>query len=382
MTLKTFFLIDQLGGGGAEKSFKIVSEELARRDPDAITLVIVENRKAYDLAPHLHTVTLVESLNARTAPLALKRYVSLLRRERPALQISTNSKGQLFSFAARLFTGTPTVATTQVDLVAHYHDRPRLLKSLLWSMRAADGYSFISRGIYENLKEHLPERPRFFVPNPIDLEEIDGLKEEPLPEEYASIFAKPVVIHVGRLTEQKSQHTLLEAFAQVEHDGNLVILGSGDREAELKQLVAQRGISDRVFFLGFQRNPFRFLRQADLFVLSSAWEGFGNVIVEAMACGLPILSVDCPSGPREILAPETPPLPNTATSIEQTSNGVLSPLGDANLLAQAMNRLMADPELRQHYSQRSLIRAADYSREKVASAYHDMIVQMTQETKA
>ncbi len=142
----------------------------------------------------------------------------------------------------------------------------------------------------------------------------------------------PVILGVGRLTKQKDFPTLLRAFSLVRQvrPARLIILGEGEERPQLEQLAQKLGIQDDVYMPGFVDNPFAFMARASVFVLSSAWEGFGNVIVEALACGCPVVSTDCRSGPREIL--------------DNGRYGRLVPVGDHEALAKAILETLEDPD--------------------------------------
>jgi glycosyltransferase involved in cell wall biosynthesis len=148
----------------------------------------------------------------------------------------------------------------------------------------------------------------------------------------------PIILGVGNLKPQKDFATLIRAFARVraERPARLVILGDArgpDKDASyvaaLKGLPAQLGIEEDVSFAGFAENPYAYMSRAAVFVLSSAWEGFGNVLAEALACGCPVVSTDCPSGPAEIL--------------EHGRYGPLVPVGDDAALAAAICRVLDAP---------------------------------------
>jgi len=113
----------------------------------------------------------------------------------------------------------------------------------------------------------------------------------------------PVILGVGRLTRQKDFPSLIRAFAQIvrERPARLIILGEGNDRVILQALVAKLGLADRVDLPGYVVNPFAFMARADLFVLSSAWEGSPNVLIQALSVGCPVVATDCPEGPREIL---------------------------------------------------------------------------------
>ncbi|MGI8840035.1 MAG: glycosyltransferase, partial [Caulobacteraceae bacterium] len=135
------------------------------------------------------------------------------------------------------------------------------------------------------------------IDNPIDVAQIARLAARPLTEAPGRSF----IVTAGRLTRQKGHDLLIEAFARggATNDMDLVILGEGPLEGALRAQAGALGVGDRVRFLGFQANPWAWIARARLFVLPSRWEGFGNVVAEALACGVPALVTDCDFGPRE-----------------------------------------------------------------------------------
>ncbi|SHL76545.1 Glycosyl transferases group 1 [Paracoccus solventivorans] len=160
------------------------------------------------------------------------------------------------------------------------------------------------------------------------------------------------ILTVGNLKEVKNHPLLLRSFAQIgDAQARLMILGQGGNEGKLRALAEELGIIGRVIFAGFHADPAPFYASADLFVLSSDYEGFGNVIVEALSFGLPVVSTDCPSGPAEIL--------------DGGRFGRLVPVGDAAALARAMAAALAEP------ADQVLLkrRAADFSPEIAARSY-------------
>lgn len=177
------------------------------------------------------------------------------------------------------------------------------------------------------------------LPNVIDVDALRRAARAPI-ERPADSF----IVSVARLDEgQKDHKTLLRAYAQARERGRcraaLVLIGEGRDRHELERLAAELGIGAAVHFLGFCANPSPYIRQAELLVLSSRYEGFGMVLGEAMALGTPVLSADCPTGPRDLL--------------EDGKAGLLVPVGDVDAMARAIERLLTDTELR-----RSLVQAA------------------------
>ncbi|MCH8549099.1 MAG: glycosyltransferase [Balneolaceae bacterium] len=167
---------------------------------------------------------------------------------------------------------------------------------------------------------------------------------------------EPVIIGVGRLTRQKNFRNLIEAFHIVNRDvpSRLAIFGEGELREDLEILVTQLNLQHRVWMPGFVDNVYDYMKASDLFVLSSSWEGFGNVLVEAMACGVPVISTDCPSGPSEIL--------------ENGKWGGLAENDNVNSLAETMLRSLS-------MKQERLLnkRVSDFDVNKIANKYLDLL---------
>ncbi|MCR8746793.1 glycosyltransferase [Romboutsia lituseburensis] len=181
----------------------------------------------------------------------------------------------------------------------------KILMKLLYNR--ADQIVVVSKAIKQDLVNNFNiKRTKIeVIYNPFDCKKIERLAEEELDDKYKEIFNNDVIINVGRLTEQKGQWNLIKSFYHLKKKNSkvkLVILGSGELEDRLKELVYNLGLGKDVIFLGFQSNPFKFVSKAKIFALTSLYEGFPMCIPESMACSTAIISVDCKSGPREILA--------------------------------------------------------------------------------
>jgi glycosyltransferase involved in cell wall biosynthesis len=220
---------------------------------------------------------------------------------------------------------------------------------------AVDGLVCVSHGVAEDLARYvdLPAEKLHVIYNPVlSSGQLDKIPAKPL-HPWLEPGQPPVILGVGRLTRQKDFPTLIRAVALVANRCacTLIILGEGQERPGLERLALDLGLSDRIALPGFVGNAIGFMAQASLFVLSSAWEGFGMVLVEAMAAGTPVVSTDCPSGPREILL-----------------DGELGPLvsvSDPDALAQAMLRALDAPV----EPARLQSRAADFASDRAAERY-------------
>lgn len=165
-------------------------------------------------------------------------------------------------------------------------------------------FAGVSKGVSHSVKKRLfSGKPVEVIYNPvIDVDKRRIEEAEPIQRSNIVSSEEKLILAIGRLHPQKGFDLLLRAFSGVQHPAVLVILGEGPERARLGTIAAELGISEKVRFLGYQKNVYSFLIAADCFVLSSRWEGFGNVLVEALYCNAPVVAFDCASGPGEILA--------------------------------------------------------------------------------
>ncbi len=198
--------------------------------------------------------------------------------------------------------------------------------------------------------------------NPIDLNLCKSLATEQCYHPFFENQNTPVLLAVGSLCEQKNYSMMLEAIARVckEKPVKLIVLGEGYLRPNLEELCDELGLADVVDFIGNVKNPFAYMALANLFVLSSHFEGFPMVLLETMACGLPIVSVDCPSGPREL--------------IENGRTGILVPPGSSTLLSEGLCRALDEPKVMQKYAENAFEYVSkNFLLEHIASEYLKVI---------
>lgn len=250
---------------------------------------------------------------AGTARRSLPHLARYLRMQRPSALISGNPYVFLLAFlAAKLVRSQATiVSTVHTNLSRDLQPRPLqtrlLMRAAILAYGAADRVVAVSSGAADDVAKlaRIPRDRIRVIYNPIVTPQLLDVAHQSVPCDIIDTLSTPVIIAAGRLTRQKDFATLIRAFAIVRRlrtDARLVILGEGEEREDLERLVRKLDLLSSVRFPGFVPNPVAYFSKADVFVLSSAWEGFGNVLAEAMAVGTPVVSTNCPSGPAEILA--------------------------------------------------------------------------------
>jgi len=267
----------------------------------------------------------------------LARY---LRREKPDALLAAKDRAIKVAVAARGLSGykgrvVGRLGTTVSEAISGKGP----LRRWMWytGMRlfypSLDQIVAVSQGVARDIRTitGLPESRVTAVPNPVVAPEIHSLSREKVDHPWFGSEGVPIVLGMGRLTEQKDFHTLIRAFSGVRKETpcRLVILGEGRQRESLLRLVRNLGLEEDVSFPGFAANPYSWLARSSLFVLSSKWEGSPNALTEALALGIPVVSTDCRSGPREIL--------------KSGKFGELVPVGDWQALAAAMERTLRRP---------------------------------------
>jgi len=220
--------------------------------------------------------------------------------------------------------------------------------------------------LIENFKIKTPVR---VIYNPVDLNFIRTHKDE-VPD---FVFNKEIFhfVNVGGFRKEKNHLLLLQAFFILKNlPCKLVIVGGGVMEEELKQKVSDLGLMDKVIFCGFEQNPFKYVSRCECFVLSSDVEGFPNVLIEALACGKPVISTDCSSGPRELLAPATDLHHRAINNYEIGEYGILTPVNDIAALAAAMKKMYEDSALRKQFSEKAAGRAQQFDVDEIKEYFH------------
>ncbi len=304
---KIAFFISDLADGGAQRAVvKLAGGMCERGFP--VDLVLA-NGCAAELTELDSGVRLVDlgAGGVAKAIIPLSRY---LRRERPPVLISllshANIAAVMASAVARVATKLVLVEQNTVSAVKSELRRddwlPVLVRRCYPRAHAVIG---VSDGVAADLVSRLSISAAkvSVIHNPVVADAMEQAALAPVQHHWFEDESTPVVLAVGRLTSQKGFSTLLRAFQMLksERPARLMILGDGEERESLQTIIRSMGLAQHVTLPGFVKNPYAYMSKADVFVLSSRWEGLPTVLIEALACGCPVVSTDCPSGPREIL---------------------------------------------------------------------------------
>jgi len=360
--------IKQLSMGGLERIMVRLANEFAGRG-HRVDLVLAkdEGPLSCEVASEVRIVAL-ESYRMWWALPSLLQY---LRRSQPDSFMAAGWQVNSIATWARLLSWTPF----RLVLSVRSHITQQSRNSDVWYAPfnpfavkifypLADAIVAVSRGVLEDLStvSSAAAENGQVIYNPVVDQNLLAKSQEDVSHPWLSQKQDvPVLLGVGRFVHQKNFALLLRAFAEVSRDREvrLIMVGDGEERDKLEELIQKLDIQNRVDFVGFEKNPYRYMARASLLVMTSRFEGLPSVLVEALACGCPIVSTDCPSGPREIL--------------EEGRWGRLVPVDDQEALVEAINESLneeRDPErLRQ--------RATDFSVDRAVESYLNVLLPAT-----
>jgi len=411
---KVIFMIPHLGSGGAERVVVNLCNGLA--DYERVVLIF-ENLIKHKLEAQIISINspATQSLFRKLLnfPVRYLKIKKLKEEIKPDFVVSLLEPANLFNVLTKI-SNQKTILSLRANYTATLREDPffgkGITKSILKTFytlafktiyNRADLLVAVSKDVAEDLIKNygINSNKVKVIYNPYPIDEIRELAKEPLGS-YEEVFKEPILITAGRLTKQKGQWYLLRVFKALKEkhkDLKLVILGEGELKEYLVKLSEELGLKtyvwdrDRlskdfdVYFLGFQKNPFKFIARSKLFVFPSLWEGFPNALVEAMACSVCVVSSDCRSGPREILAPNTDFNYQTKKP-EFSEYGILMPVFEikyktANepleereiMWVKTIDKLLEDESLRKHYSEKAKQRAEDFRIENIVQEWKGIL---------
>lgn len=358
--IRLTLVISSLGCGGAERVMTSMANYWVKEGWEITLLTFSSELPFYSLDSRVNYIPLNIAKNSENIYMVITNNINriLVLRDailtsKPDAVISFLDKVNIITLLSALGVKIPVIVMERVDPFQYS-------PGWLWEKLRFLIYQRATRvGVVSKQSiAYFPSLWRdkiFSIPNPAFLQ--PELKSLPVIE-----FQNPCIVAMGRLSFQKGFDILLKAFAKLKDkhfQWKLFILGEGSLRSELEIMSQSLKIDDRVTFLGNVKNPYAHLKQANLFVLSSRYEGFPNVLCEAMACGLPVVSTNCPTGPEEIIRPGV--------------DGILVPNEDVCALSAAMDRLMSDEQERQRLANQALEVTERFSLNKIMNLWENLL---------
>jgi len=375
MRKKITFFLPSLEPGGTERNVVNLVNHI-NKERYAVSLVLGD--KEGDFVKEVKADIPIINLKASSSLGLFFALVRYFKNQKPDIFISAFPRINVICIAAKILSGVQTkIVITEhsvfsmLPVIAKTFWRRAFARFFMSILAAtlypkADSIVCVSQGIADDLAKIANVSGKMkVIYNAIINDEIYQLAKEPTAHPWFSDQKIPVVVAVGRLVACKDYPTLLKAFGRVlkTHPARLIVLGSGPERDKLISIARYMGLSEHTDFVGFKKNPYAYMKKSSVLALSSLQEGFGNVIIEAMACGTPVVSTNCPAGPGEI--------------IEHMKNGILVPVGDETALARAILKILHDPLLMEKFSAEGKATAKYFSVQKSVSEYEKVFQTLT-----
>lgn len=399
--MKILMIIPELSTGGAQRSFSKLAMDLARRHEVHVVIFNTDYPVKYAVPGSIHF------LNVHAGTNNFDKFVKFVKR---VLRLAKLKKSLLPDVAISFLEGADYVnilsrrkekvivsirGSKSDDLqIAGLIGFLRKKIFMPWLYRKASTVVSVSKFLQQEMIKtfNVPSTRSITIHNYYELDLMKHQSNQHLPIKFDAWITGKIIINVGRLHAQKNQLFIINLFPSIKHDfpdAKLVLIGDGPLRVVLAQAAEATGLrtyltwgdefSDDfdIYFLGEQTNPFPFLKRSHIFLLSSLYEGFPNVLIEALACGLSVLASDCNFGPREILADDRV-LP-VVGAVEQAEYGVLLPPPEINnqkikeLWIEAIGLIFSNEQLRLYYQNKAHERVEHFSRERILHQWYDLI---------
>lgn len=372
---KIVIVINSLESGGAER---VVSNLLnSWVDKYDCYLILIHNKVFYDLDEkikilHLNEVDTKSGIRKFFAlPILSYKLSKIIKEHKFDRIISFLTRANYINVLSNIFVKHTSIISERAmpSLQYQFGLSSKINKYLIKQIYPRATLCLTnSQGNMLDLKNNFGVSNLDWIPNPFDLDKIEKLSME----NVRIRKEKFTFVTVGRLDNGKNHKLIIDAIKNL--DAELWIIGDGVLKENLIEYIKDLKIENKVFLLGKQTNPFSYLSKADCFVFSSNHEGFPNVLVEALSCGLPVISTDCKSGPREILAPNSNIEIQLTDELELSEYGILVPIQNINKLKESMNLIIEKDDLRKKYSNKSKARAEEFSLEKIIKKFEKVVL--------
>ena len=384
---KLTFIINSLSSGGAEKVLSVIANELVKKYE--VEIIFLEKNEFYELDKRVKK-TYLSNFNGNEngikkllyLPILAWRLKKYIKKNNIRLLQSHLYRANYVNVLAKLFGSNHKAQIVNAGVISRYLKEGITGKINLFLIKhlykKANLIIWKSKGMQIDANELFNFRNRqIIINNPYNLEKIEQLANEKI-DDFEFKKDKIYLINVGRMESFKKQEWIIQSLKFLDKKVELILIGDGENRKNLEKLAIEEKILSRIHFLGKKKNPFRYVRKSDIFILSSDnGEGFPNVLIEALICDVPAISSDCLSGPREILAPDTDINKQLQYNddIEIAKYGILYPIGNVKKLAKAVDLLLNNKQLYEKYKNLAPKRAKDFSLEKIIKEYERVLIE-------
>ncbi|PTB95820.1 hypothetical protein C9994_10100 [Marivirga lumbricoides] len=367
--IKIMFFCPSLSRGGAEKHFARLIQNLSSDRYEKILVTSRSENQYIDIInqDQIRVITLDINCNSsiRALILSINPLIKLVEYEKPQVLVSVMDMVNFITWIVKKKSNHPfkSVYLVQASLLQAIKFQSNLLKKILYKImpkiyKNADKVIVLSDGV----KKEITEKIRNTGDNIITIHNI-GVTDITEVEKQFFIRKAKSIICIGRLVKLKGFDLVIRAMSDIVKkfpESNLTFLGSGPEEEKLKSITKQLKLENNIHFKGMVPNPEFYLNKTEVFILASYLEGFGNVIIEAMASGCAVIATDCPHGPSEI--------------IEHNKNGILVPIDNPGAIRAAIEELFLNPYKIRSIANRGYERALDFTPQKIADQYEEAIL--------
>jgi glycosyltransferase involved in cell wall biosynthesis len=375
-----FFTYAMSGGGAARRTVELANGFVSRGYDVDLVMLSEKSKYADRMSPGVRRVVLGQPQWYGRLPFSLRRLLGVpalaryLQVRQPAIIVAAGDRVHLTSVIAWLISGKPmplilratnSVSAKNVNVWAPMRMIADLRRRYLWRFvyRRATRIVAVSDGVAQEIVRlaDLPPGAVTTVFEPVVDDSLTEKANAPLVHPWLEPGQPPVLLAVGRLRTQKDYPTLLKAFAMARKNRplRLMILGMGPLRSKLQDMIVALGVESDVHLFGYAENPMAWMARASLLVLSSVYEGLPAVLIEALACGCPVVSTNCPSGPWEIL--------------DKGAYGTLVPCGNPAALAEAILATLDVPVDRQRLRDRARVFDSETSIDRYIATFEDAI---------